>query len=246
MSKIEYLTLDLFTYNLRDETSNKQDDWLKLREDELKQQGFSTKINDEDPQRLDFWKTISSAVDGCYSKANFDDTDCLRYSCSIDQEIELSDIAPTLTQIKDLAAGILSANGYLGQTWMISGWTVPDNSTIVEAIAHQAYKALIPQGHQYQQLGELLGAIVYEMWRGEGRWEGIEKNSHVIVIFYPDKPKFQNAAQYYNEWRYLFYQRKAEGSYAEGIREKRYLICPLPLGLKPLTLVMEKEGNMYF
>ena len=194
MCKIEYPTLDLFIYNLADGSSNTQDYWSKLAEqlkEQLKQKGFSTKANDEDPQRLDFRDTISTAVDGSYSLANFDDTNCLRYSCSVDQQVELSDIEHTLTQIKDLALlpkignlapGRLSENGYLGQTWMISGWTVPANNPILEANAHQAYKALISQEHQHQNLGEFLGATVYEMWRGEGRWEKIEKDSQVASL----------------------------------------------------------------
>jgi hypothetical protein len=98
MCKIEYPTLDLFIYNLADGSSNTQDHWSKLAE-QLKQKGFSTKPNDKDQQRLDFWDTISTAVDGSYSLANFDDTNCLRYSCSVDRQVELSNIEQTLTQI---------------------------------------------------------------------------------------------------------------------------------------------------
>lgn len=235
MSKIEYPTLDLFIYNLADDSSNEQDYWLKLPE-QIKQKGFSTKPDDEDPQRLKFWNTISTtnAVDGYYSLANFDDTNCLRYSCSVDQQVELSDIEHTLTQIKDLALlpkignlapGKLSENRYLGQTWMISGWIVSANNPIIEANAHQAYKALIPQGHQYQNLGEFLGATVYEMWRGEGRWDKIEKDSHVIVVFYPDEGTIQKAGAYYNAWRYLFYCRhKILWAYEQGRELKLRLL----------------------
>jgi len=269
MSKIEYPTLDLFTYNLTDSSSNTEDYWLRLP-DQLKQKGFSTKVNDEDPQRLDFWNTISAAVDGAYSRANFDDTNCLRCGCSIDQEIELSDIPLTLTQIKDLALlpkvgnlapGRLSENGYLGQTWMISGWTVPAINPISETIAHQAYKALIPQGHQHQQLGEFLGATVYEMWRGEGRWEGIDKDSHVIIIFYPDQPTFQKASQYSNAWRYLFYCRhKILWAYEQGrelklrlleqykhsLIDKKSLESLSTKGLEELKSELQKNINTVF
>ncbi|MEH1832260.1 MAG: hypothetical protein V7L29_09335 [Nostoc sp.] len=237
MSKIEYPTLDLFIYNLADGSSKEQDYWSKLAEklkEQLKQKRFLAKPNDEDQQRLDFEDTISSAIDGSYSLANFDDTNCLRYSCSVDQQVELSDIEHTLTQIKDLALlpktgnlapGRLSENGYLGQTWMISGWIVSANNPNLEANAHQAYKALIPQGHQYQNLGEFLGATVYEMWRGEGRWDKIEKDSHVIVVFYPDKKLFKKAGAYYNTWRYLFYCRhKILWAYEQGRELKLRLL----------------------
>ncbi|KYC38895.1 hypothetical protein WA1_33320 [Scytonema hofmannii PCC 7110] len=232
MCKIKYPTLDLFIYNRADDSSNEQDYWLKLSE-QLKQKGFSIKPNHEDRQRLDFWKS-STAVDGSYSLANFDDTNCLRYSCSVDRQVELSGIEHTLTQIKDLALlpkignlapGRLSENDYLGQTWMISGWTVPANNPILEVNAHQAYKALIPQGHQYQNLGELLGATVYEMWRGEGCWDKIEKDSHVIVVFYPDEDKFKEASKSYNTWKYLFYCRhKILWAYEQGRELKLRLL----------------------
>ncbi|MBE8967865.1 hypothetical protein IQ277_16880 [Nostocales cyanobacterium LEGE 12452] len=214
MCKIESPTLNLFIYNLADGSSNTQDYWSKLAE-QLRPKGFLTLPNEKDPQRLDFWNTFS-AVDGSYSLANVDDTNCLRYRYSVNHQVELSNIEHTLTQIKDLdvlpkigdlAPGKLSENDYLGQTWMISGWTVPTNNPILEANAHQAYKALIPKGYQHQNLGEFLGAKVYEMWRGEEYWEKFEKDSHVIVVFYPDEPTFLKASHYYNAWRYLFYCR---------------------------------------
>ncbi|KAB8335130.1 hypothetical protein SD80_001880 [Scytonema tolypothrichoides VB-61278] len=271
MSKIEYPTLDLFTYNLADDSSKTQDYWSKLAE-QLKQKGFSTKPDDEDPQRLNFWNKISTtnAVDGSYSQANFDDTNCLRYSCSVEQQVELSDIEHTLTQIKDLdvlpkignlAPGKLSENDYLGQTCMISGWTIPANNPILEANAHQAYKALIPQGHQHQNFGELLGATVYEMWRGEGRWDKIEKDSHVIVVFYPDEDKFKQASKYYNTWRYLFYCRhkilwayeqgrelklRLSKKYEHGLIDQKSLESLSNKGLQELKSELQKNINTLF
>ena len=234
MSKIKYPTLDLFVYNLAEGLASKIEDYWVTLPDKLKEKGYSTKINDEDLQRLDFWKTISAAVDGSYSRVNFEDTNCLRYCCSLDQEIELSDIGLNITQIKDLAilpqvedlpTWRLSDNGYLGQTWMISGWTDPAHTPISESIAHEAYKALISQGHQHQQVGEFLGATVYEMWRGEGRWDGIAKDSHVIIIFYPDEATFAKAAKYNNDWRYLFYCRhKILWAYEQGRELKLQLL----------------------
>lgn len=225
MCKIEYPTLDLFIYNLVDSSSNTQDDWSKLAEqleEQLKQKPkkFLSEINDENQQRLNFCEIDSTnALDGSYSLTKLDDTNCLHSSCSIDQQVELSDIEHTLTEIKkldillktrDLAPKKLSKNHYLGQTLMISGWTVPANNAILEANAHQAYKALILKEHQHQNSGYFLGATVYEMWCSEEpgkKWEKIEKGSHVIVVFYPDEGKFKKASTYYNEWRYLFYCR---------------------------------------
>ncbi len=105
---------------------------------------------------------------------------------------------------------------------MISGSTVPDNSQIIESEAVEIYKALIPQGHQYKSQGEFLGATVYEMWRGKNEWEGIEKDSHVIIVFYPDEKNFADAAKNYQIlWRDLFHWRhKIIWAYQQGKKLK--------------------------
>ncbi|WP_414588284.1 hypothetical protein [Scytonema sp. PCC 10023] len=100
MSKIKYPTLDLFVYNLAEGLASKIEDYWVTLPDKLKEKGYSTKINDKDSQRLDFCNTISAAVDGFYSRVNFEDTNCLRYCCSVDKKIELSDIELNITQIK--------------------------------------------------------------------------------------------------------------------------------------------------
>ncbi|MBH8553522.1 hypothetical protein I8751_14310 [Nostocaceae cyanobacterium CENA357] len=253
MSKIQYPTLDLFIYNIIEGSGNSkiyQDYWLSLP-DKLKDKDFSNKINDADAERLDFWNTISTAVDGCYSQVKFDDTNCLRFSCSLDRQIELTALASTFVQLKDLSIlpqvenltlGRFSKNGYLGQTWIISGWTVPDNSLIDEITVQDIYKSLITQAHQYQQKGEFLGATVWEMWRGEERWEGIEKDSHVMLIFYPEEAKFAAASQYYNAWRYLFYcKHKILWSYEQGRTLKLRLLQQFKDSLTDTNILSKKD-----
>ena len=64
------------------------------------------------------------------------------------------------------------------------------------------------------------------------RWEGIDKDSHVIVIFYPDEQTFAKAAQYYNAWRYLFYCRhKIIWAYEQGRELKARLATQLKQSL---------------
>lgn len=285
MSKILYPTLDLFIYNLIEQSGeieveiNKvyESYWLNLPE-KLQQKHFSTQINHEDTQRLDFNGQIRYGVDGCYSRIMFDDTTCLRYSCSLDKEIDISQIPSTIKELKDFAdlptpnnlpdnlpdklpdklpptPGQLSPNGYLGKTWMISGWTVPDNSQIpnhqiAEDIASDIYKSLIGRKHQHQQKGEFLGATVWEMWSSDTpktssltnrRWEGIEKDSHVIVIVYPDEQAFARASRYYNTWRYLFYCRhKIIWAYEQGRELKARLAKELKQNLIDNTTLSKK------
>jgi hypothetical protein len=63
------------------------------------------------------------------------------------------------------------------------------------------------------------------MWRGEGLWEGIDKDSHVIIIFYPEQAKFAEAAKYYNTWRYLLSCRhKILWAYEQGRKLKLGLL----------------------
>ncbi len=262
MSKIVYPTLDLFIYNLIEQSGeievkiNKvyENYWSNLPE-QLQKKHFSTEINHEDIQRLDFNGQIHYGVDGCYSRIMFDDTTCLRYSCSLEKEVDISQIPSTIKELKDFAdlpsannlpPGRLSSNGFLGKTWMVSGWTVPDNSQIpnhqtAEDIASRIYKSLIGKQHQHQQKGEFLGATVWEMWSSETpktsslsnrRWEGIEKDSHVIVIFYPDEQTLAQATQYYNAWRYLFYCRhKITWAYEQGRELKARLAKQLKQNL---------------
>lgn len=243
MSKIEYLTLDLLIYNLTNNSSKMQEYWSELAKQlvkELKEKGFSSTPDDQNPQRLNF-KDKTSSYECSYRQANLGDTNCLRYSCSFNQQYDVSKIEDILTKIKNidvlpkignLAHGKLAdpkyleeKNGYLGQTWMISDLTVSSHNSIPEAIAHQAYKALIPQGHEYQNVGEFLGATVYEMWRGKNRWDEIEKDSHMIVIFYADEYKMREASSYYNAWISLFECRhKILWAYEQGRELKLRLL----------------------
>lgn len=255
MSKIEYPTLDLFIYNLKiglqdnKILSQYENFWLNLP-NQLQQSQFANSINQEDAQRLDF-ENHSQKLDGCYSRASFEDTDCFRFSCSYDAQIELSDIASTINKLKNsailpnlpkLAPGMFSQAGYLGQTWMISGWQVSDNKSNLQNLAQEAYKALIFQEPQHQKEGKFLGATVFEMWCGYERWQGIEKNSHVIVIFYPDLLTFKTASTFYNAWRYLFYcQHKILWAYENGRQLKQRLAKELQQSLVDPTKLSKKS-----
>ncbi|AFZ00348.1 hypothetical protein [Calothrix sp. PCC 6303] len=243
MSKIEYPTLDLFIYNLTDGLKNEEEVqntyhkfWLDLP-DKLGKINLVSTINVEDSERLDF--VDNQTVDGCYSRANFEDTDCLRFSCSHDATVELPELLSVLEKTKDitqlpqsknfkgqdLPPGILSEEGYLGQTWMISGWLDSANNVDTENIAHKTYQTIILEKHQHQNVGKFLGATIYEMWRGSERWKGVEKNSHVLVVFYPDMATFRTAATFYNAWRYLFYCRhKILWAYEQARELKKRLL----------------------
>lgn len=238
MIKIQYPTLDLFIYN-RIEDSNKDEYnkyWNQL-DKKLREKKFDTKISSSE-QYLKFEKT-NDKIDGLYLRINVQDAYYLNYSCSVNKEYELSQISHFLNQqaaylkqpgllpkIDNLEPGKLSQQGFFGQTWMLSGWTIPNNSQISQDEAFNIYQNLIGKPHQYYQQGEFLGAQVYELWCGDRKWEGIEQNSHVVVIFYPDKPTFDKIGEeYYTAWRDLFlYRHKIIWAYENGRKLKSRLM----------------------
>lgn len=257
MTKINYLTLDVFIYNLTkglgkhesDIIANYEAFWSdltgKLNQSQLE-------VTPVDPNRLNF-KHQNYPLDGCYSRANFDDSDCFRFNCSADVEVEPSNLESKLLRLKDLAIlpklqnldslpekveylppGVLSNQGYLGQTWMISGWRGAATSTPLETLAAEAYKALMSKAlmskkyQYYHQEGEFLNCTVFEMWLGSQRWEGIKKDSHMMFILYPDEGTFAKAAKYYNAWRtLLYYRHKIIWAYEQGRELKLWLLNEL-------------------
>lgn len=228
MINIKYPTIDLFVYNLKEVSDQEKykEYWENLSSN-LQQQKLSTitAINDK---YLEF-EIASRKMDGSYSHMLLDNDNvyCLNYTCSFDEEVELSRLASIITELKNLVLlpklnnlteGKLSENGYLGKTWMISGWTLPNNSQITENEIFKIYKALINEEHQSQIKGQFLGGDTYEMWRGQNRWEGMDKESHIIMIFYPDENSFINAAQnYYIQWSALWcWRHKIIWAYQQG------------------------------
>ncbi|BAZ30810.1 hypothetical protein NIES4074_32770 [Cylindrospermum sp. NIES-4074] len=254
MNKIKYPTLDLFIYNLT-EVSDKdayEKYWFNLPS-EVEQKRLSP-IKERYDEYFNF-EIATRKIDGSYSRTTVDDTSCLNYSCSFDEEVELSKLPSIITELQNLAllpkvdnlpAGYLSKDGYLGQTWMMSGSMVPDNSQITEVEAIQLYQTLVADGHQYLIKGEFLGATVYEMWRGKTRWEGIEKHSHVIIVFYPDEKTFVDVSKnYYLHWLSLFYWRqKIIWAYQQG-RELKAGLAKQIQNKKDITVVsndLSKKG----
>ncbi|QIR35748.1 hypothetical protein HCG51_02595 [Tolypothrix sp. PCC 7910] len=254
MNKIKYPTVDLFIYNLADVSDKTEYEkyWEDLAADIQKHK--LAQIPKSTSNYLTF-EIPSRKIDGSYSRVSVYDTYCLNYSASFDEEIELSRLPSLLSELKNLALipkvknlspGQLSENGYQGQTLMVSGWIVPDNSQIAESEAIEIYKALFPQGHQYQSQGNFLGATVYEMWRGKNEWEGIEKDSHVIIIFYPNEQAFVDAAKnYQTPWRDLFHWRhKIIWAYQQGKQLKPELAKPIQhqSDITVLSTSLAKQG----
>lgn len=254
MTKIHFPTLDLFIYNrIEDSDEEKYKEYWSELKQKLIEKGFTIKINSSE-QYLRFEKT-NDKIDGIYLRDNVQDAYYLNYSCSVDEQYELSQVSQFVNQqathlkqpgllpkIDNLDPGKLSEQGYFGQTWMLSGWTNPNNSKIYEKEAFDIYQNLIDKPHQYYQQGEFLGAQVHEMWRGDRQWEGIEQNSHVVVIFYPDKQTFYKIGEkYYTAWRDLFlYRHKIIWAYENGRKLKSRLMKKYGSSLTNITDLSKK------
>ncbi len=254
MIKVQYPTLDLFIYNrIEDSDKTIYDNYWNTLDKKLIENGFTVK-KDSHEEFLEF-ENSNAQIDGSYLRIQVQDAYYLNYCCSIDKEVESSQLSSFINQYKNylsqpellpkldnLDAGKLSEQGYFGQTWMLSGWTVPDNSKILKNEAHDIYQILIGKPHQYYQEGEFLGAQVYELWRGDRKWEGIEKNSHVIIIFYPDKQTFDKIGDdYYTAWRDLFlYRHKIIWAYENGRKLKLRLMNKYGSSLTNITDLSRK------
>ncbi|MGD1913219.1 MAG: hypothetical protein ACFB2X_20930 [Rivularia sp. (in: cyanobacteria)] len=230
MSKINYPTLDLFIYNRTPESAQQKYEnyWNDLdskHQTEKKESTSNYKIfcqTEEKDEQIDIY----------YLRKSIQDTYLLYYNCSQDKEYELSQLTHVITKLKNLAVlpqiekldpGKLSQNGYLGKTWMISIWT-NDSNEFTQDVAANLYHCLINRKHQHQQVGKFLGAEVWEMWCEDTEWGGIDKDSHVMAIVYPDESKFARGAKYYEYWYdLLLYRHKIIWAYQNGRKLKSQL-----------------------
>lgn len=231
MGKLNYLTLDLFVYTL---TEGLGQDQAQIREiykqfwanlpTKIKESidDVSLKLIATDPPEkttLTFDGTLGNyAVDGKYYRRSLGDTDGLVFDCSVDGEVELQTVLP---QLNNLAPIKPIEEAYLGQTWMISGWS----NVGTESLANEVYKSLISKDWQHKQTGEFWGATLVELWRSPERWKQIEDNRHVIIIVYPNEQTMAQAANFYEDWLYLFsYQHKIIWAYNQARKLKNQLI----------------------
>lgn len=232
--KIEYLTINLFVYNLVEglpkNSKQVRDRQMKFWAGLPKQlQDLSAKVT-ESPEFPDFISfqipqtvKILHPIHGFYLQEEFETTIGWQFDCSVKGKVEENELLTLLPKVKSLAClphcdelppGRLSEEGYLGETWMVSGWS---DTNINETIAGQIYQSLLGQEYQHCELGEFLGVTVFEMWRAVQKWEGIEKDSHLMVIIYRNESIFKQESDFYDYWRYLLYCRhKILWAYGQG------------------------------
>ena len=235
MSKINYPNLDLFIYNhVTESPKNEYENYWDNLENKLLSAKIKLNSSTEDSNRKSFYKIEEQdeKIEFSYIRKSIQDTYLLNYSCSQDKEIELSELPKFLTKLRDLAVlpqvgelklGKLSPNGYLGKTWMISTWT-NDNNEFTEDVAKNIYSCLIKHKHKHQQVGKFLDAEVWEMWREDTEWGGIDKDSYVIIFVYPDELKFKQGSGYYQYWQdLLLYRHKIIWAYQNGRKLKSQL-----------------------
>jgi hypothetical protein len=236
MSKINYPTLDLFIYNynrIPDSARQEYEEYWNNLDNKLQDTKIISQESSSNYKLYYKPENKDKQIDISYLRKTIQDTDLLNYACSQDKEIELSELTNLLNKLKELAVlpqieklnpGRLSENGYLGKTWMISTW-MHNHNEFTEDIADKIYSCLIKHKYQHQQIGQFLGANVWEMWREDTELRGIEKDSHVMVIVYPNEVKFAQAAKfYYKHWHeLLLYRHKIIWAYQNGKKLKSQL-----------------------
>lgn len=248
MIKLFDATLDLFIYHLSEGLGENQSEsceyyqnfWSNLPT-KLQQSQAVVEPDPKDSNHLDFHKSISAhTIHGSYRRATIDDTESLWFDCWVYVTEEILDILP---QFKSLVPEKISEESYLGQTWMISGWLDTDMDLDYKVLlAKQTYKSLLDQEPQYQQQGNFLGATVFEFWCGDEQWDGIEKDSHVLVILYDQKHSFVEAANYYHDWRYLFYCRhKILWAYEQAMQLRSQLVKDYAKSIPDVSNLSQKN-----
>jgi hypothetical protein len=248
MIKLSDATLDLFIYHLSEGLGDNEKQiheqyekfWSNLPAT-LEQLDASVELNPQDSAHIKFHKSISAhTLYGDFRRATIDDTDSLWFSSWVYVTQQLLDILP---EFKTLAPKKIAEDGYLGQTWMIAGWLdTPLDFHSKAQLAKEAYETLIGKEPQYLEKGIFLGTNAFELWCGDEQWEGIETNSHVVVILYDKKSSFIEAANYYHDWRYLFYCRhKILWAYEQALALREPLLQDYTNSIPDVTNLSQKN-----
>ena len=125
---------------------------------------------------------------------------------------------------------------------MISTW-MDNHNEFTQDIADNIYSQLIQDKYQHQKFGQFLDAKVWEMWREDTKLGGIEKDSHLMVIVYPDEVKFAQAAKFYYQYWHelLLYRHKIIWAYQNGRQLKPQLSKQYDESLTNSTTLFSKD-----
>lgn len=228
MPEIFDATVDLFAFYLGNKSADNQKaiapNYDHFWED------LAQKLNQPVAPNLKFRKKIDThTIHGFYERQTIDDTESFWLNGSI---YLTQDFVATLPDFKKLAPVNIPPDNFLGQTWLITGWLEQEIApNLKSSLVEKAYKAITDKDAQYQQESKFLGATVFELWRATDCWDGIEQDSHLIIILYDcqtseeNKNNFKIASSYYHAWRYLMYCRhKIIWAYQQAMELRQELL----------------------
>jgi len=230
MPTIFNATVDLFAFYL----SNKpQGDGKAIAPDEydLFWQKLAQELNQSETTHfIKFEQKITThIIQGYYERKKIHDTQSFWFSGSTYNAGNFGEILPKL---RELARINIPSKNFLGQTWLITGWLAQEIDSDSKLVLFQdAYKKLTGKDAQYREESKFLGATIFELWRGTDKWNGIEQDSHAMIVFYDSQTSEENennfklAAKCYYSWRYLLYCRhKIIWAYQKAMELRKSLL----------------------
>ncbi|NET57726.1 MAG: hypothetical protein F6K47_16670 [Symploca sp. SIO2E6] len=193
MTKLIYPHIYLFAYHHSSEQSNFED--------------------------LDQPKPTRFGDDGFYSKRRIDDSDTLLIACSVADKVNPSE-KHCLEVIKDklqTQKQELSFSANIGKTWVITGYlprfsyevSAKFRENIKKEIAEKIYTDFGFESFPKNiKPGQFMEGTVFEISTNPKHWDKLDaENNHVLIILYPDLKTMEKIANFYEDWRFLFYYR---------------------------------------
>jgi hypothetical protein len=146
-------------------------------------------------------KHFERPLDGYYYPLQIGDTYALQVGCSgvyvdgIRQPNYKPQPVENLEKIQeDILAHINHQSGKMGQTWMMWGQLCDADQNPTQ-LALECYEQLAPDPNwerDFQAKGQVLGAMVFELWHPPSDWsdsEKFEENYHLLIWLFPhDQP----------------------------------------------------------
>lgn len=162
---------------------------------------------------------ITYFQEGFCSERCIGDSQTLLLACSVADEINPPE-KHSLNTLKDKLLAKKQESSFLadlGKTWVITGYLprlsyeVGDNirENIRYEIAEKAYENLGFKSFPNNiKSGQFMGGTVFEVSREHKNWENLDADdNHILIILYPDLKTMKGIANFYEDWRYLFYYR---------------------------------------
>ncbi|MDL5056862.1 hypothetical protein [Geitlerinema calcuttense] len=160
-------------------------------------------------------------IQGYYYPVRIEDTYALLFDCYQNDPHGIVDIKTSFEALKTVAN---NKTGNLGKVWLLSGILPQDLTDDLQQLAQDSYNALDLGKGEVKPAGKFCGASCFEVWNYPRRWQSIDENIHVFIVFFPDLETAKNMADAYRYWLRLFaYRSKIMWAYLQTREIKRRL-----------------------